>query len=168
MRLLVPVAAPPLHIFSPDEAAGAKGTTMALSANYKAFLEDLFSEFGPVEVRSMFGGAGIFADGVMLGLAADGALYLKADEIFAGEFAAEGKGPFTYQAKGRKPVSMSYWEVAGAPLGRSRRIRRLGAARPLGGARREKAEKCAKAAHRETSPESKLGVVAASVKAALC
>ena len=111
MRLLVPVDAPPLHIFSPDEAAGAKGTTMALSANYKAFLEDLFAEFGPVEVRSMFGGAGIFADGVMLGLAADGVLYLKADEIFAGEFAAEGKAPFTYQAKGRKPVSMSYWEV---------------------------------------------------------
>ena len=39
------------------------------------------------------------------------ALYLKADESFSRDFAAEGKGPFTYRRKGRPPVAMPYWEV---------------------------------------------------------
>ncbi len=36
--------------------------------------------FGPVTVRPMFGGAGIFRDGLMFALIADEVLYLKADE----------------------------------------------------------------------------------------
>jgi DNA transformation protein len=32
------------------------------------FIRDLFAEFGAVEVRRMFGGAGIYADGVMFAL----------------------------------------------------------------------------------------------------
>ena len=84
---------------------------MAVSDDYRVFLEELFQEFGRVEVRNMFGGAGIFADGVMFGLVADGVLYLKADAAFATEFAAEGKEPFTYRAKAGRPVAMSYWEL---------------------------------------------------------
>ena len=38
-------------------------------------------------------------------------LYLKADALSARDFAAEGKGPFTYRPKGRVPLAMSYWEV---------------------------------------------------------
>ena len=32
------------------------------------FIHDLFQPFGAVSVRRMFGGAGLFADGVMFGL----------------------------------------------------------------------------------------------------
>jgi DNA transformation protein len=84
---------------------------MGVSADYKAFLEDIFVEFGRVSVRTMFGGAGVFAEGVMFALVADGVLYLKADDAFSPDFVAEGKGPFTYHAKSGRPVSMSYWEV---------------------------------------------------------
>jgi DNA transformation protein len=84
---------------------------MAVSSSYKAFLEDLLIEFGPVDIRNMFGGAGVYADGVMFAILVDDTLYLKADAGFARDFAAEGKGPFTYRAKGRSPVAMSYWEV---------------------------------------------------------
>jgi DNA transformation protein len=59
----------------------------------------------------MFSGAGLYADGVMFAILVDDTLYLKADELFARAFAAEGKGPFTYRRKGRAPVAMSYWEV---------------------------------------------------------
>jgi TfoX/Sxy family transcriptional regulator of competence genes len=31
------------------------------------FIHDLFQPFGPVTVRRMFGGAGLFADGVLSG-----------------------------------------------------------------------------------------------------
>jgi DNA transformation protein and related proteins len=84
---------------------------MPVSPAYKAFVQDLLSEFGPVSIRNMFGGAGIYADGVMFAILVDDTLYLKADALSARDFAAEGNGPFTYRPKGRAPVAMSYWEV---------------------------------------------------------
>ena len=42
-------------------------------------IKDLFAAFGTVTVRRMFGGAGIYADGVMIAIAFDGEVYLKAD-----------------------------------------------------------------------------------------
>jgi DNA transformation protein and related proteins len=71
---------------------------------------ELFAAFGPVAVRRMFGGAGIFADGVMIGLVADGVVYLKADEHNRPAFEAEGMGPFTYGKAGKR-VIMSYWRM---------------------------------------------------------
>lgn len=84
---------------------------MPVSAAYKSFIQDLLAEFGPVSIRHMFSGAGIYADGVMFAILADDTLYLKADENSASAFAAEGKGPFTYRPKGRGKVALSYWEV---------------------------------------------------------
>ena len=83
---------------------------MSVSNEYKAFLTDLFAGFGPVSIRSMFGGGGVFHDGLMFALIADDTLYLKVDDINRGDFESEGMKPFTYTGKG-KPVSMSYWEV---------------------------------------------------------
>jgi DNA transformation protein len=71
---------------------------------------ELFAAFGPVSVHRMFGGAGIFCDGLMIGLVADGVVYLKADESAQAAFAAEGLGPFTY-GKAKKRVVMSYWRM---------------------------------------------------------
>ena len=55
----------------------------------------------------MFGGNGIFRDGLMFGLVADSTLYLKVDDVNKPEFEERGLGPFTYEGKG-KPMSMSY------------------------------------------------------------
>ena len=45
------------------------------------YLRDLFSSFRPVTVRRMFGGAGLYADGVMFALwSSGGTLYLKVDD----------------------------------------------------------------------------------------
>ena len=84
---------------------------MPVSAAYKAFVRDLLSEFGPISIRNMFSGAGVYADGVIFAIIFDDTLYLKADEFCSRDFAAEGKGPFTYDRKGRPPVAMPYWEV---------------------------------------------------------
>jgi DNA transformation protein and related proteins len=72
---------------------------------------ELFCVFGRVRARRMFGGFGIYADGLMLALASDGVIYLKADEETSAAFAREGAGPFTYSAKGRGRVSLSYWRL---------------------------------------------------------
>jgi DNA transformation protein len=74
------------------------------------YIKELFAAFGPVSVRRMFGGAGIFADGLMIGLISDAEIYLKADEVTVPDFETEGLKPFTYGAK-RRRVVMSYWRM---------------------------------------------------------
>ena len=58
----------------------------------------------------MFGGAGVFRDGIMFGLIADETLYFKIDDTIKGDFEAEGSEPFVYTKAG-KATAMSYWRV---------------------------------------------------------
>ncbi|MEM8877755.1 MAG: TfoX/Sxy family protein [Pseudomonadota bacterium] len=83
---------------------------MAVDPGFRDFVQDQLSGLGPVSVRPMFGGAGVYADGVMFGLIAFDTLYFKGDETIAARFEQEGCAPFTYEGKGR-PVKMSYWQV---------------------------------------------------------
>jgi DNA transformation protein len=71
-------------------------------------IRDLFAVFGPITVRRMFGGVGIFADGVMFGLIARGEIYLKADVENEPAFEREGLAPFTYATKNGTRGLMSY------------------------------------------------------------
>ena len=73
-------------------------------------LKDALHGLGPVSVRRMFGGAGVYADGVMFGLIADDTLYLKADDATKRAFEAEGLDPFAYEGRG-KVIAMSYWRI---------------------------------------------------------
>ena len=58
----------------------------------------------------MFGGQGIYRDGLMFGLVADGDVYLKADGEAAALFGAAGSEPFRYEKAGRA-VTMSYYRL---------------------------------------------------------
>ena len=69
---------------------------------------ELFSAFGPVTVRRMFGGAGIYADGTMFGLIADGVIYLKTGDSNAAMFEREKLPPFTYSRREGERAVMSY------------------------------------------------------------
>ena len=71
-------------------------------------IRELLSVFGPVAVRRMFGGAGIYAGGTMFALVADGVIYLKADAKNAPAFEREKLAPFTYATKDGKRGVMSY------------------------------------------------------------
>ena len=75
---------------------------MPVSAGYKEFLEDLLASFGPVGIRNMFSGAGVYADGVMFAILMNDTLYLKADGVSARDFAAKGKAPLASRRKGRR------------------------------------------------------------------
>jgi len=77
---------------------------------FQALLEELFAPLGGVGFRRMFGGAGVFCDGLMFALVLDDVLYLKADERTRPQFGAEGCEPFRYQARGRT-VTTSYWRL---------------------------------------------------------
>jgi DNA transformation protein len=89
---------------------------MAASAEYLDFIKEQLSSFGPVTVRRMFGGAGIFRHGLMFALIAEETLYLKADHASQAEFEALSLPPFTYGTKGGKRTVMSYWRAPEACL----------------------------------------------------
>jgi DNA transformation protein len=80
-------------------------------ASDSGFLIELFSGFGQVAVRRMFSGAGIFADGLMIALAVDGVIYLKADDFSAPSFQREGQPPFSYSTRNGKRTLNSYWRM---------------------------------------------------------
>ena len=68
-------------------------------------LRDLFREFAPVSVRRMFGGQGIFVDGLMIAIVTrDDAIYLKADAETIPSFKAHKLKPL---ATGPAPANTS-------------------------------------------------------------
>lgn len=77
---------------------------------FASYTVDLLQGMGPVYSKGMFGGFGVFLDGLMFGLIANNELYLKVDEDNLSEFESLGLQPFTYEAKG-KPMSLSYYQV---------------------------------------------------------
>lgn len=77
-------------------------------SEFVEFLKEVFVDFGAIQGRKMFGGYGIYHQGVMFGLVADDTLYLKADGETSKLFEAKGLGPFEYD-KGDKVVKMSYY-----------------------------------------------------------
>ena len=81
---------------------------MSEAQEIASHIVDLLGAFGPCEARRMFGGFGIFHQGLMFGLIADGSLFLKADEESRALFEAEDSEAFTYYKKG-KPYQMSYY-----------------------------------------------------------
>lgn len=77
-------------------------------SEYLEYLQEVFSEFGAVRSRKMFGGHGIYHDTVMIGLVADDTLYLKVDSESVGKFKERGLAQFMY-LKGQKMIGMSYY-----------------------------------------------------------
>lgn len=74
-------------------------------------IRELFSAFGPVSVRRMFSGAGLFAEGVMFALRIRDDIFLKADAETIPALQAEGSRPFAYETKKRKVVVNSLWRL---------------------------------------------------------
>jgi DNA transformation protein len=63
----------------------------------------------------MFGGAGLYRDGVMFGLVSDGEIFLKCDADVESRFRAAGCRPFVYSRDGRS-TTMSYWSLPSEAL----------------------------------------------------
>jgi len=75
------------------------------------YITELFAGFGPITVRRMFSGAGVFADGLMIALVVDGVIFLKGDEALVPRFEREGLAPFSYKTKDGRRTLMSYWRM---------------------------------------------------------
>jgi DNA transformation protein len=88
---------------------------MSTSKAFIEFLHEVFENFGPIQAKRMFGGYGIYHDGLMFGLVLANQLYLKVDAENLPFFDALGLGPFIYEMKG-KPVQLSYYLAPEAML----------------------------------------------------
>lgn len=71
------------------------------------FCLELLQPLGNCSARRMFGGWGIYLDGVMFGLVAGDRLYLKVDDATRPRWEAAGCEPFVYEARGRQ-VALGY------------------------------------------------------------
>ena len=88
---------------------------MASDTEFPEHVLDLLMQVGApfdpaARLRRMFGGYGIFCDGVMFGLIAQDVLFLKVDDTTRASFLEAGAEPFMYEKAG-KLVEMSYVTV---------------------------------------------------------
>lgn len=77
----------------------------------KDTIADLFSAFGPVSIRRMFSGYGLYSDGICFALHLRDDIFLKADAVTIPGFEAEGVRPFSYDARGKTVVVNSFWKL---------------------------------------------------------
>lgn len=74
-----------------------------------AWFRELLEPLGRITVRRMFGGAGLYVDGLIVGLEIEGTLYLKTDASSRDLFANAGGRPFVYDGKDKQVTVASYW-----------------------------------------------------------
>jgi len=84
---------------------------MTVTKADEAFALELFSALGEPSVRRMFGGAGVYVDGLMCAILDDGLVFLKVDDQTRPEFEAAGLQPFTYEIKDGETAVMSYYAL---------------------------------------------------------
>lgn len=81
---------------------------MAVSAGYREYVLEQLERLGPVTARRMFGGLGLYCEGLFFGVVADDVLYLKVDDANRGRF--EDRECTAFQPIPGK-ASMNYFTV---------------------------------------------------------
>lgn len=119
------------------------------SPDFIAHMLELLGARGTIEARRMFGGHGLYRDGMVFALVLDDTLYLKTDELTRPAFEAQGLAPFTYR-NGTRDVVTSYWTAPPEALD-SPAVMREWKERALAAARRSATEKASKKVTRTVS-----------------
>ena len=81
---------------------------MAVSDSYREFVLEQLGRVTPVTGKSMFGGVGIYAQGLFFALIAEDRLYFKVDDATRPEFERRGMEPFRPFGE---ESAMGYYEV---------------------------------------------------------
>jgi len=105
-------------------------------------LKALFAPFAVVAVKGMFGGRGVYAEGLMIALQAGDEVYLKTDETIRDRFVKAGSTPFIYPTP-MGPRETSLWRLPAAARGDVEALKAW-ATLALGAARRAAAAKASK------------------------
>ena len=81
---------------------------MAVSESYRTFVLEQLGRVAPVTAKSMFGGVGIYAEGLFFALIAEDRLYFKVDDTTRPDFERRGMEPFR---PFEEENAMGYYEV---------------------------------------------------------
>jgi DNA transformation protein and related proteins len=113
---------------------------MAVTPSYKAYVLEQLTGPGPVSARAMFGGVGLYCQGLFFALIDNDTVYLKVDDVTRGDFERLGSGAF--RPYGDESPTMQYYELP-AEILEDREAARPWVARALEVARRAAARKAA-------------------------
>lgn len=76
------------------------------------YLRDLFAPFGPITIKRMFGGQGVYCAHGIFALVAFDKLYVKGDDQSSPAYEAEGMQRWVYEnPKTGRQSAMPYWQV---------------------------------------------------------
>jgi len=81
---------------------------MAFSKSYRDFVVEQLERVAPVTTKSMFGGVGLYAQGLFFALIAEDRLYFKVDDLTRPDFERLGMEPFRPFGEAH---AMGYYEV---------------------------------------------------------
>ncbi|MDI1445270.1 TfoX/Sxy family protein [Polyangium sp. 6x1] len=144
---------------------------MPVSNDYIDYVLEQLRPFGPVTPKRMFGGAGLYRDGLCFALIDNDALYFKVDEQNRADYVGRGRGPFRpYPDK--PEYEMGYYDVPGDVLDAPEELARwaekalaVAAAKKKAPAKKAPAKKAAaKAAPAEKAPAKKAKAPAKKTK----
>ena len=96
---------------------------MAARSELLDHLTDQLAPLGAARGRPMFGGYGVYLDGLIIGIIAFDSFYLKVDDTNRPDFEAAGSAPFSYDTKSGTNTINGYWEVPADVLDDSDQLR---------------------------------------------
>ena len=127
---------------------------MAARSELLDHLVDQLAPLGDARGRPMFGGYGVYLDGLIIGLIAFDSFYLKVDDRNRPDFEAAGSAPFSYDTKSGTNTIAAYWEVPADVLEDAEQLRAW-ALKSLAVSRRAGASSTRKPGSRKRKPESR-------------
>ncbi len=87
----------------------SKMRSLKSSAAFETFVVDQLASLGDITPKKMFGGVGLYCDGIFFGIIARDALYLKVDDSTRGAYEAIGSAPFKPYPD--RSGTMQYYQV---------------------------------------------------------
>lgn len=74
-------------------------------------LEEIMPDVPGITSRGMFGGFGLYKNGVIFGLIIQDQLYFKVNDSTREDYLSRGSKAFSFDKKNKKMISLNYYEV---------------------------------------------------------
>lgn len=89
---------------------------MAYDVDFGEWVREHFAALGSLEIKRMFGGAGVYRQGVIFALLDDGVVWLKGGEVNIPALETAGSRQFTYPGKDGAMMNLGYWSLPESAL----------------------------------------------------
>jgi DNA transformation protein len=89
---------------------------MAYDPAFGDWVREHFSGLSALQIKPMFSGAGVYADGLIFALLDDGVVWMKADDTNAPSLIEAGARQFTFPTKTGETMTMGYWSLPDSAL----------------------------------------------------